>query len=871
MRTLKKALSLVLVLAMVFALAVPGFAADTTKKASDFKDYSKVTNKEAVDVLTAIGVINGNADGTFAPEGNFTRAEAATLISYLTLGKTVADALPTSATKFSDVPATHWAAKYVQYCADAGIVNGVGNGKFDPDAKLTATQWALMLLGALGYKAANEGISGEGWELATTRLAIKAKVATAEELTGAFNRDMAAKFAFNTLTATVVEYKTNGTNITIGDTTISTGSSAATEVGDKAEASGAGYNASAATPYTQFCEEHFSKLKLTDNENGTHTWDFNGKVGVYADSKNVSKTYTGVVTAGQLYTDGVKKADNVLLVINGKVQGTTAAGGAFTPTNYASSLKVARGSTEKNFESYVGATISLLTNADGKVDTVSVVMPYLAKVDKVYAATATKDAYTKLTVYKDSSTGTTAYVAGNNFAKGDYVLYAPTNDTLVTSTSAAPDEDYAVLELATSFTSTATAYNTTKSTFTANGTTYTYSSAAQVKVAIASLDVKNGTTYTFYNDKNGTIIGAKVATEGTSTLNYVYVSAAQATAKDSNLLNTATDAFKVKVTYLDGKTEVLDYALYTATTNMTGGITKGDTYFVAPNGDKTKLDSTAVSAIAGYKGVYSYKLNADGKITLSSTLTSTGATPTTAELLTAGSVVVNKGAAKVTVAGNDGFATKDTALVLTKNGTVSTYTGYANFPKDTTYTVSTDIKIVVVSTTAGSTKTYSNILVVGGTEAVDTTPDNYVVYAGEGDMTSDGQYYKFFVDGGIKSYLLSDETSVAAVSLAAKTVYGLTTDKDGKAVLTTVADANKTSGEVTAKTDNYIATKPTTGDTVVTYVNGDYSIADISASAAAEWADSNVEIGDTVTVICKADAAGVKNIVAVFVTANVAE
>ena len=30
MRTLKKALSLVLVLAMVFALAVPGFAADTT-------------------------------------------------------------------------------------------------------------------------------------------------------------------------------------------------------------------------------------------------------------------------------------------------------------------------------------------------------------------------------------------------------------------------------------------------------------------------------------------------------------------------------------------------------------------------------------------------------------------------------------------------------------------------------------------------------------------------------------------------------------------------------------------------------------------------------------------------------------------------
>ena len=205
MRTLKKALSLVLVLAMVFALAVPGFAANTAKKASDFKDYSKVTNKEAVDVLTAVGVINGNADGTFNPEGSFTRAEAATMITYLTLGKTVADALPTSATKFSDVPATHWAAKYVQYCADAGIVNGVGNGKFDPDAKLTANQWALMLLGALGYKASNEGIGGTGWELATTRLAMKAGIASASDLTGTFNRDVAAKMAFKTLTADVVQ------------------------------------------------------------------------------------------------------------------------------------------------------------------------------------------------------------------------------------------------------------------------------------------------------------------------------------------------------------------------------------------------------------------------------------------------------------------------------------------------------------------------------------------------------------------------------------------------------------------------------------------------------------------------------------------
>ena len=80
MRTLKKALCLVLVLAMVLTLSVSAFAVD---KAADYKDYAKVENKEAVDVLTAIGVLNGNDDGTFGPEGNFTRAQAAKMIAVM--------------------------------------------------------------------------------------------------------------------------------------------------------------------------------------------------------------------------------------------------------------------------------------------------------------------------------------------------------------------------------------------------------------------------------------------------------------------------------------------------------------------------------------------------------------------------------------------------------------------------------------------------------------------------------------------------------------------------------------------------------------------------------------------------------------------
>ncbi|MCD8372136.1 MAG: S-layer homology domain-containing protein, partial [Clostridia bacterium] len=48
-------------------------------------------------------------------------------------------------TTFSDVARTHWAYDYVEYCYDGGIVEGVGNEKFDPDATLTRAQFITMM------------------------------------------------------------------------------------------------------------------------------------------------------------------------------------------------------------------------------------------------------------------------------------------------------------------------------------------------------------------------------------------------------------------------------------------------------------------------------------------------------------------------------------------------------------------------------------------------------------------------------------------------------------------------------------------------------------------------------------------------------
>ena len=79
MKNLKKVLSLVLALAMALSLMTAAFAAD----ASDYKDYSKVTYKEAVDVMTAAGIFNGGDGNNFNPDATLTREQAAKIITYM--------------------------------------------------------------------------------------------------------------------------------------------------------------------------------------------------------------------------------------------------------------------------------------------------------------------------------------------------------------------------------------------------------------------------------------------------------------------------------------------------------------------------------------------------------------------------------------------------------------------------------------------------------------------------------------------------------------------------------------------------------------------------------------------------------------------
>ena len=158
--------------------------------------------------MSGIGVLKGD-EGGFRPTDTVRRSEAAKIIAYLLIGNAAqADALSTSNDPFTDVPASHWAAGYIAYCANAGIINGMGDGTFAPDSPVTGLQFAKMLLCALGYNANDEYVSDD-WSIKVSKDALTLELFKSN-LGGATNtpatREECALYAFNILEKEKVSY-----------------------------------------------------------------------------------------------------------------------------------------------------------------------------------------------------------------------------------------------------------------------------------------------------------------------------------------------------------------------------------------------------------------------------------------------------------------------------------------------------------------------------------------------------------------------------------------------------------------------------------------------------------------------------------------
>lgn len=121
--------------------------------------------KDAVELIYALGLMSGDANGKFNPEGTVTRAEMARIIYIiLNYGKDDKAVNYTGANLFSDVEPGSWYEGYVNYCASNKLIQGQSDGTFGPNETLTCAKAAKLLLTAIGYSAEERGYVGDSWE-----------------------------------------------------------------------------------------------------------------------------------------------------------------------------------------------------------------------------------------------------------------------------------------------------------------------------------------------------------------------------------------------------------------------------------------------------------------------------------------------------------------------------------------------------------------------------------------------------------------------------------------------------------------------------------------------------------------------------------
>ena len=294
---MKKFLSLVLALVMTMSLVT------VSAGAKDFTDGSKINYKEAVDVMSAVKVIDGYAEGDFRPSATLTRGAAAKIICNLILGPTTASALVADAAPYKDVPTNHTFAGYIAYCQKEKIISGYADGTFRPAASLTGYAFMKMLLGALGYDAEVEQYTGANWSINVAKRAMN--IGLKDGLIGDFNgvkavtREEACLYAFNTLQATMVEYSAKTSVSTNGTTVVIAGSEAKDVVNTGKTDSNIDKDGK-----MQFAEKYFEDLKLdkTSDDFGRPANKWNVKkeeVGTYANTPDA--TFTKKVTKADVY------------------------------------------------------------------------------------------------------------------------------------------------------------------------------------------------------------------------------------------------------------------------------------------------------------------------------------------------------------------------------------------------------------------------------------------------------------------------------------------------------------------------------------------------------------------------------------------
>ncbi|WP_418927345.1 S-layer homology domain-containing protein [Dysosmobacter sp.] len=719
---MKKFLSLVLALVMTMSLVT------VSAGAKDFTDSTKIQYTEAVDVMSAVKVIDGYTDGSFNPSATLTRGAAAKIICNLILGPTTASALVADAAPYKDVPTNHTFAGYIAYCQKTGIISGYADGTFKPANSLTGYAFMKMLLGALGYKADQEGYTGANWSIQVAKRALN--IGLADDLVGDFNgvkavnREEACLYAFNTLKATMVEYDKNST-VTVGNITIKEQSDA------KEMANTAKTETIKDDNKMQFAEKYFTDLKLNSNAHDdfarpANQWKVKAEeIGTY--SLTPDATYTAKAKVSEIYKDlglgsTVKKAD-VTVYVDGVEDASQPA------------CDIKKGDDKTKFGGN-GVLTEVFYDDDADTITITEVNTYVGTIAKSVKATSTKDAYVVVTPEKPIS-GKAPISANEEF-----------------ETEAKFEDDAYVL--------------------------YTYSKDAQEIKSVALATKVEGTVTRAENDTDNDKNDAKALTiDGTKYKDSKYVAGEKLSSVSVKEDYTVyLDAYGYMI-YVEENEEIGNYALVLDTANKGDFVgkkaellfTDGTTKVVTTEKDY----STGTNEIKDNR-IVTYKVDADGVYTLREVDTKKASYT---DLDAALDMKNDRASITITADNTNGKLNKSTvtansATVFVVRDTVDTddytaYTGIKNAPTIKTTGATDDAKKagVYLYCKSDNSKMVTVMFIIPGAKVDVSDESSDALYLSNKSISnlihdSDDDYYEFnaIVNGEIKTVKVADDAKI---------------------------------------------------------------------------------------------------------------
>ena len=134
----KRMLTALLTCCLALSLAVPALGAQTA-----------VSEDEAAQAVTALGIMTGDASGDLDLSGQVTRAEFVTMaVKASPSGGQIGQA---ATSPYPDVPRDHWASGYVEAAVSLGLVSGYSDGTFRPDQPMGWAEGVSLVLALLGY------------------------------------------------------------------------------------------------------------------------------------------------------------------------------------------------------------------------------------------------------------------------------------------------------------------------------------------------------------------------------------------------------------------------------------------------------------------------------------------------------------------------------------------------------------------------------------------------------------------------------------------------------------------------------------------------------------------------------------------------